>query len=110
MTVKYFESAFVACGTAFKLIDNYTGSVESLSSLCVIRSRSLIQAALLKNDLLKNLDEGEMRAVTSCLYRCSINQSCSVIQEGSAGEQAFILEGKLQPSVILEIIICEEGG
>ncbi|XP_024131354.1 cGMP-dependent protein kinase 1 isoform X1 [Oryzias melastigma] len=56
------------------------------------QSRSLIQAALLKNDLLKNLDEGEMRAVTSCLYRFSINQSCSVIQEGSAGEQAFILE------------------
>ncbi|RVE68422.1 hypothetical protein OJAV_G00091250 [Oryzias javanicus] len=56
------------------------------------QSRSLIQAALLKNDLLKNLDEGEMRAVTSCLRRCSINQSCSVIQEGSTGEQAFILE------------------
>uniref|UniRef100_A0A3P9KC59 Cyclic nucleotide-binding domain-containing protein n=1 Tax=Oryzias latipes TaxID=8090 RepID=A0A3P9KC59_ORYLA len=56
------------------------------------QSQSLIQAGLLKNDLLKNLDEGEMRAVTSCTYRCSINQNCTVIQEGSAGEQAFILE------------------
>lgn len=102
--VKHFESAFVACGAAFKVIDSYTRSVASLSSLCVIRSQSLIQAGLLKNDLLKNLDEGEMRAVTSCTYRCSINQNCTLIQEGSAGEQAFILEGKLLPSVILKII------
>uniref|UniRef100_A0A8C7ZH30 cGMP-dependent protein kinase n=1 Tax=Oryzias sinensis TaxID=183150 RepID=A0A8C7ZH30_9TELE len=56
------------------------------------QSQSLIQAGLLKNDLLKNLDEGEMRAVTSWTYRCSINQNCTVIQEGSTGEQAFILE------------------
>ncbi|XP_061585923.1 cGMP-dependent protein kinase 1 isoform X2 [Cololabis saira] len=55
-------------------------------------SRRLIQAAFMKNDLLRSLDEEEIRAVTACMYRCTINQGCSVIQEGTVGDQAFVLE------------------
>uniref|UniRef100_A0A672IIE1 Cyclic nucleotide-binding domain-containing protein n=1 Tax=Salarias fasciatus TaxID=181472 RepID=A0A672IIE1_SALFA len=69
--------------TAFKVLDN-------------LLSRRLIQAALVKNDLLKNLDEGEMSAITACMYRATINQGCSVIQEGATGAQAYVLEGKLE--------------
>ncbi len=58
------------------------------------RSQRLIQAAFLKNDLLKNLDEGEIRAVTACMYPTAINQGCYVIQEGTNGAQAYVLEGK----------------
>uniref|UniRef100_A0A672IK82 cGMP-dependent protein kinase n=1 Tax=Salarias fasciatus TaxID=181472 RepID=A0A672IK82_SALFA len=65
--------------------------------LHVFRSRRLIQAALVKNDLLKNLDEGEMSAITACMYRATINQGCSVIQEGATGAQAYVLEeGRLE--------------
>ncbi|KAM6931400.1 cGMP-dependent protein kinase 1 [Xenentodon cancila] len=56
-------------------------------------SQRLIQAAFVKNDLLRSLDEEEIRAVTACMYRCTINQGCPVIQEGTVGDQAFVLEG-----------------
>lgn len=59
-----------------------------------LRSQRLIQAAFLKNDLLKNLDEGEIRGVITCMYPTAINQGCSVIQEGAKGAQAYVLEGK----------------
>uniref|UniRef100_A0A3Q2ZY55 Cyclic nucleotide-binding domain-containing protein n=1 Tax=Kryptolebias marmoratus TaxID=37003 RepID=A0A3Q2ZY55_KRYMA len=57
-------------------------------------SQRLIQAAFWKNDLLKNLAEGEIRAITACMHRTSISQGCAVIQEGATGDQAFVLEGK----------------
>ncbi|KAM7017710.1 cGMP-dependent protein kinase 1 [Tautogolabrus adspersus] len=57
-----------------------------------LESQRLIQAAFLKNDLMKNLDEGEIRAITSCMYPSTINQGCYVIQEGTNGAQAYVLE------------------
>ncbi|XP_076587090.1 cGMP-dependent protein kinase 1 [Chaetodon auriga] len=60
-------------------------------------SQRLIQAAFLKNDLLKNLDEGEIRAIIACMYPTPINQGCYVIQEGTGGAQAYVLEeGRLE--------------
>ncbi|KAM9744579.1 cGMP-dependent protein kinase 1 [Menidia menidia] len=55
-------------------------------------SERLIQTAFLKNDLLKHLSEEEIRAVTACMYRSTINQGCFVIQEGTVGDQAYVLE------------------
>ncbi|XP_031160945.1 cGMP-dependent protein kinase 1 isoform X2 [Sander lucioperca] len=55
-------------------------------------SQRLIEAAFVKNDLLKNLDEGEIRAVIACMYPTTINQGCYVIQEGANGAQAYVLE------------------
>ncbi|XP_060928051.1 cGMP-dependent protein kinase 1 [Limanda limanda] len=55
-------------------------------------SHRLIQAAFLKSDLLKNLDEGEIVAVIACMYPTIINQGCCVFQEGTAGTQAYVLE------------------
>ncbi|XP_078107742.1 cGMP-dependent protein kinase 1 [Sander vitreus] len=60
-------------------------------------SQRLIEAAFLKNDLLKNLDKGEIRAVIGCMYPTTINQGCYVIQEGANGAQAYVLEeGQLE--------------
>uniref|UniRef100_A0A3B4WE15 cGMP-dependent protein kinase 1-like n=1 Tax=Seriola lalandi dorsalis TaxID=1841481 RepID=A0A3B4WE15_SERLL len=57
----------------------------------------LIQAAFLKNELLKNHDEGEIRAIIACMYPTTINQGCYVIQEGTSGAQAYVLEeGRLE--------------
>ena len=69
-------------------------NVSSVSFLDALRSQRLIQAAFLKNDLLKNLDEGEIRAIIACMYPTTINQGCYVIQEGTNGAQAYVLEGK----------------
>ncbi|XP_040011624.1 cGMP-dependent protein kinase 1 isoform X1 [Xiphias gladius] len=55
-------------------------------------SQRLIQAAFLKNDLLKNLDEREIRALIACMYPTTINQGCYVIQEGTSGGHAYVLE------------------
>lgn len=64
------------------------------TSAGALRSQRLIQAAFSKNDLLKNLDEGEIRGVIACMYPTAIHQGCSVIQEGTSGAQAYVLEGK----------------
>ncbi|KAK1892887.1 Long-chain-fatty-acid--CoA ligase 1 [Dissostichus eleginoides] len=55
-------------------------------------SQRLIQAAFSKNALLKNLDEGEVRAITACMCPSTINQGCYVVQEGAGGAQAYVLE------------------
>lgn len=67
--------------------------------LCAHRSQRLIQAAFSKNDLLKNLDEGEISAIIACMYPTTINQGCCVIQEGTCGAQAYVLEGKSFPPI-----------
>ncbi|XP_054629258.1 cGMP-dependent protein kinase 1 isoform X2 [Dunckerocampus dactyliophorus] len=54
--------------------------------------QELIQAAFLKSELLKNLDEDETRAVTACMYPTIVHHGCCVIQEGSSGSQAYVLE------------------
>ncbi|XP_033182046.1 cGMP-dependent protein kinase 1 isoform X2 [Anabas testudineus] len=60
-------------------------------------SQKLIQAAFMKNDLLKNLDEREIRGIVACMYPTTINQGCYVIQEGTKGAQAHVLEeGRLE--------------
>ena len=65
-----------------------------MSCLNATRSQKLIRAAFLKNDLLKNLDEGEIRAIIACMYSITIHQGCYVIKEGTNGAQAYVLEGK----------------
>ncbi|XP_044053907.1 cGMP-dependent protein kinase 1 isoform X2 [Siniperca chuatsi] len=55
-------------------------------------SQRLIQAAFLRNELLKNLDEGEIKAIIACMYSTTINQGCYVVQEGTDGAQAYVLE------------------
>ncbi|XP_071338674.1 cGMP-dependent protein kinase 1 [Trachinotus anak] len=60
-------------------------------------SQRLIKAAFLKNELLKYHNEGEIRAIIACMYPTTINQGCYVIQEGTSGAQAYVLEeGRLE--------------
>uniref|UniRef100_A0A3Q0R6L8 cGMP-dependent protein kinase n=1 Tax=Amphilophus citrinellus TaxID=61819 RepID=A0A3Q0R6L8_AMPCI len=77
-------------------LKNQTHVQGSLTADCVTHnkrmSQRLIRAAFLKNDLLKNLDEGEIRAIIACMYSTTINQGCFVIQEGTTGAQAYVLE------------------
>ncbi|XP_061763236.1 cGMP-dependent protein kinase 1 [Nerophis ophidion] len=54
--------------------------------------QEVIQAAFLKSDLLKNLDEDEARAVAAVMYLAIVHHGCRVIQEGSGGSQAYVLE------------------
>uniref|UniRef100_A0A3B3WXT4 cGMP-dependent protein kinase n=1 Tax=Poecilia mexicana TaxID=48701 RepID=A0A3B3WXT4_9TELE len=73
--------------------------VTYASCLYIFRSRRLIQAALLKNDLLKNLDEEEIKAVTACMRRATINQGCFtnysdgdyVFRQGAVGDTFYII-------------------
>ncbi|XP_012718724.2 cGMP-dependent protein kinase 1 [Fundulus heteroclitus] len=74
-------------------------------------SQRLIRSAFWKNDLLKNLDEEEMRAVTACMHRASINQGCFVVQEGTSGDQAFVLEeGRLDVTKDGQKVLTLEPG
>ncbi|XP_056275732.1 cGMP-dependent protein kinase 1 isoform X2 [Pseudoliparis swirei] len=52
----------------------------------------LIRSSFLRNDLLKNLDEGEIRTIISCMYPTTITQGCHIIQEGANGAQAYVVE------------------
>ncbi|KAM9858647.1 cGMP-dependent protein kinase 1 [Aulostomus maculatus] len=55
-------------------------------------SKRLIQAAFLKSDLLKNLDEGEVRAMIMCMHLSTVHPGCRVIQEGTSGANAYVVE------------------
>lgn len=48
----------------------------------------------MKNDLLRNLSEGEIRGIITCMYPTTINHGCCVIREGTNGAQAYVVEGK----------------
>ncbi|XP_041643906.1 cGMP-dependent protein kinase 1 [Cheilinus undulatus] len=74
-------------------------------------SQRLIRAVFLKNDLLKNLDEGEITAITACMYPSTINQGCYVIQEGTNGAQAYVVEeGRLDVTKDgLKLLTIEPG-
>uniref|UniRef100_A0A3B4WA12 cGMP-dependent protein kinase 1-like n=1 Tax=Seriola lalandi dorsalis TaxID=1841481 RepID=A0A3B4WA12_SERLL len=77
-----------------------SAGTEHAAFICHVlefRAKRLIQAAFLKNELLKNHDEGEIRAIIACMYPTTINQGCYVIQEGTSGAQAYVLEeGRLE--------------
>lgn len=76
------------------LFNNSSSPANLISFPHVLRSQRLIRASFLRNDLLKHLDEGEIRAIIACMHSTTINQGCYVIQEGTTGAQAYVLEGK----------------
>uniref|UniRef100_A0A3P9C3V2 cGMP-dependent protein kinase n=1 Tax=Maylandia zebra TaxID=106582 RepID=A0A3P9C3V2_9CICH len=79
------------------LFNNSSSPANLISFPHVLRSQRLIRASFLRNDLLKHLDEGEIRAIIACMHSTTINQGCYVIQEGTAGAQAYVLEeGRLE--------------
>uniref|UniRef100_A0A665WEB9 cGMP-dependent protein kinase n=1 Tax=Echeneis naucrates TaxID=173247 RepID=A0A665WEB9_ECHNA len=67
-------------------------SAVSFPTFNALRSQRLIQAAFLKNELLKNHSDGEITAIIACMYPTTINQGSYVIQEGTSGTQAYVLE------------------
>lgn len=87
---------FIHCQTLkqLTLFNNSSSRANLISFPHVLRSQRLIRASFLRNDLLKHLDEGEIRAIIACMHSTTINQGCYVIQEGTAGAQAYVLEGK----------------
>uniref|UniRef100_A0A665WF84 Cyclic nucleotide-binding domain-containing protein n=1 Tax=Echeneis naucrates TaxID=173247 RepID=A0A665WF84_ECHNA len=63
-----------------------------ISQMSMPPPNRLIQAAFLKNELLKNHSDGEITAIIACMYPTTINQGSYVIQEGTSGTQAYVLE------------------
>ncbi|XP_061673225.1 cGMP-dependent protein kinase 1 isoform X2 [Syngnathoides biaculeatus] len=73
--------------------------------------QKLIQVAFLKSNLLSNLDEDETRAVTACMHLTAVHHSCCVIQEGSSGSQAYVVqEGRLDVTKDGQKLLTIEAG
>jgi hypothetical protein len=61
--------------------------VKSLSfSLSSFRSQELIKNAILANDFLKNLDQGQIQAVVQAMYSKEYEANHNVITEGETGQ------------------------
>ncbi|XP_061529451.1 cGMP-dependent protein kinase 1 isoform X4 [Phycodurus eques] len=78
--------------------ESFTLDSTNLANFCDKNQecQKLIQAAFLKSNFLRNLDEDETRAVTACMHLTAIHHSCCVIQEGTSGSQAYVVqEGRL---------------
>ncbi|XP_056136007.1 cGMP-dependent protein kinase 1 [Lampris incognitus] len=74
-------------------------------------SQRLIQASFLKNDFFKHLDGGQIRAVVDCIYPTTVKQGCCVIEEGSEGALAYILdEGRLDMTKDGQKLLTVEPG
>ncbi|XP_038826977.1 cGMP-dependent protein kinase 1-like [Salvelinus namaycush] len=60
-------------------------------------SRELIQRALLENDLMKHLEQGQIQTIVDCMHHNRLAQGCCVIQEGDDGSLVYVLEeGKVE--------------
>ncbi|KAG5840551.1 hypothetical protein ANANG_G00189980 [Anguilla anguilla] len=60
-------------------------------------SQQLIQTALLENDFMKHLEQGQILAIVDCMHPTTVAQGCCVIQEGDDGSLVYVLEeGKVE--------------
>ncbi|KAI1900792.1 hypothetical protein AGOR_G00053520 [Albula goreensis] len=60
-------------------------------------SQQLIQAALLENDFMKHLEQGQILAIVDCMHPTTVAKGCCVIQEGDDGSLVYVLEeGKVE--------------
>ncbi|XP_052381997.1 cGMP-dependent protein kinase 1-like [Oncorhynchus keta] len=58
-----------------------------------MKPRELIQRALLENDLMKHLEQGQVQTIVDCMHPTRLAQGCCVIQEGNNGSLVYVLEG-----------------
>ncbi|XP_077377579.1 cGMP-dependent protein kinase 1 isoform X2 [Festucalex cinctus] len=73
--------------------------------------QKLIQASFLKSNLLRNLDDDETRAVAACMQLTAVHHGCCVIQEGTGGSQAYVVqEGRLDVTKDGEKLLTIEAG
>ncbi|XP_077418430.1 cGMP-dependent protein kinase 1 [Vanacampus margaritifer] len=93
--------------------ESFTLDSDNLFSLCDKNQecQKLIQGAFLKSNLLRNLDEDETRAVTACMQLTAVHHGCCVIQEGSSGSQAYVVqEGRLDMTKDGQKMLTIEAG
>ncbi|XP_075996246.1 cGMP-dependent protein kinase 1-like [Genypterus blacodes] len=65
----------------------------TLTSYCKSNeSRELIQRALMDNDFMKHLEQGQILTIMDCMHPTSVAKSCCVIQEGDDGSTVYVLE------------------
>lgn len=60
------------------------------------RSRTLIKAAILDNDFMKNLEMTQIRETVDCMYPVEYSAGSLIIKEGDVGSIVYVMEGKLQ--------------
>ncbi|XP_061623319.1 cGMP-dependent protein kinase 1 isoform X2 [Phyllopteryx taeniolatus] len=93
--------------------ESFTLDSTNLATFCDKNQecQKLIQAAFLKSNFLRNLDEDETRAVTTCMHLTAIHHSCCVIQEGTSGSQAYVVqEGRLDVTKDGQKLLTIEAG
>ncbi|KAF7660814.1 hypothetical protein LDENG_00273860 [Lucifuga dentata] len=65
----------------------------TLTSYCKTKESSeLIQRALMDNDFMKHLEQGQILTIMDCMYPTSLAKGCCVIQEGDDGSTVYVLE------------------
>ncbi|GAA6228502.1 cGMP-dependent protein kinase 1-like isoform X2 [Lates japonicus] len=65
----------------------------TLTSYCKTKeSRDLIQRALMDNDFMKHLEQGQILTIMDCMHPTSLAKGCCVIQEGDDGSTVYVLE------------------
>uniref|UniRef100_A0A146L1V6 cGMP-dependent protein kinase n=2 Tax=Lygus hesperus TaxID=30085 RepID=A0A146L1V6_LYGHE len=73
-----------------------SGTDHSVNNIHLIRydkdfrSKQLIKGALLENDLLKNLEPGQMREMVDCMYTRECVKGSFLIKEGEAGSHLYV--------------------
>ncbi|XP_038821322.1 cGMP-dependent protein kinase 1-like [Salvelinus namaycush] len=69
-------------------LTNYSKSEES---------RELIHRALLENEFMKHLEQGQIQTIVDCMHPTRLARGCCVIQEGDDGSLVYVLEeGKVE--------------
>ncbi|XP_060890242.1 cGMP-dependent protein kinase 1-like, partial [Labrus mixtus] len=78
-------------------LDPSTLTEVTLTSCCKSKESSdLIQRALMDNDFMKHLEQGQILTIMDCMHPTCLAKGCCVIQEGDDGSMVYVLEGKGQ--------------
>jgi len=54
------------------------------------RSRTIIKEAILENDFLKNLSQGQVRELVDAMHEKQVPKDCYVIREGDSGSHLYV--------------------
>uniref|UniRef100_A0A8C6WV42 Cyclic nucleotide-binding domain-containing protein n=1 Tax=Neogobius melanostomus TaxID=47308 RepID=A0A8C6WV42_9GOBI len=87
-----FSLPGTSTGWTFEQWSSNYGAFSHKSFEKTPESQRLISAAFQKSDLLKHLDDREIKAILPCMYPAAINQGCYVFKEETIGTQAYVVE------------------
>jgi hypothetical protein len=64
-------------------------------TVCINRTKDLINRAIQDNDFMKNLAAAQIREIVECMYPVEYEKDSTIIREGDVGSLVYVMEGNV---------------